>query len=455
MTEAMKKQMEGCAPVVRTYHSTCDGEVLLSLDDHFWIRKAGQKTLTQYLPLSEEILAKSRLVALTTAESRREYPKDIESTKQVDVSVLKVTNGNVLCAGSEISGTWVAVGMENKQICIFNESGLVGVYLCHKRPTCINLVEQSEGLDIVVADKSGDVYKGRIEKLSNKHVLRTGSLLLGHVSMLLDVAIVPKAGVILTAERDEKVRVSEYPVCESIVTFLTGHTGMVPLVKALPAEAHHAVTLSGDATMRVWDYLSGACTACFNYNNDKDQDIMAASDESTLPRLFDSRNRAVLVGAYSPATQSSVKIYEVQDSQIKLLKDIRAPEGCNTIIAARLFAPVQALIISANVEFPNKNDGTEEAHRREYDPDRLAATGIVVEEIDFRSGLRKVVDDVALSLPSTVMFDTLSDLRKVVDQQNLEAYEENKKGWQDKKRRERDRQKERKRQKFHHASKES
>jgi WD40 repeat protein len=82
-------------------------------------------------------------------------------------------------------------------------------------------------------------------------------LLLGHTaSMLTDIAIVSSestsSDLLLTADRDEKIRISRFPEAKVIEGFLLGHTAYVTGFVVLPSSAL-AVSCGGDMTLRLWD----------------------------------------------------------------------------------------------------------------------------------------------------------------------------------------------------------
>jgi tRNA (guanine-N(7)-)-methyltransferase subunit TRM82 len=100
---------------------------------------------------------------------------------------------------------------------------------------------------VLLADKSGDVYS-----FSTSHPEECGKLLLGHVSMLLDVILLDGDRFIATCDRDEKIRISCYPNTHSIHAFCLGHTDFVSAL-AYFEEAGILVSGSGDGTLRLWN----------------------------------------------------------------------------------------------------------------------------------------------------------------------------------------------------------
>nr|XP_008508724.1 PREDICTED: tRNA (guanine-N(7)-)-methyltransferase non-catalytic subunit WDR4 isoform X3 [Equus przewalskii] len=86
-----------------------------------------------------------------------------------------------------------------------------------RRCTALTFTASEE--KVLVADKSGDVYSFSVLEPHG-----CGKLELGHLSMLLDVAVSPDDLFILTADRDEKIRVSWAAAPHSIEAFCLGHT---------------------------------------------------------------------------------------------------------------------------------------------------------------------------------------------------------------------------------------
>jgi len=103
---------------------------------------------------------------------------------------------------------------------------------------------------LVVADKNGDVYSLDISQPNSKP-----KLILGHLSMLLDICLTEDDRFVLTADRDEKIRVSHFPNSYNIETFCLGHTDFVTSISLM--EDGLLVSGSGDGSVRVWKYLDG------------------------------------------------------------------------------------------------------------------------------------------------------------------------------------------------------
>lgn len=61
---------------------------------------------------------------------------------------------------------------------------------------------------------------------------------------------------VITSDRDEKVRITNYPQTENIQSYCLGHLEYVSTVEQLPT-GNLLVSVSGDKTLRVWNYLTG------------------------------------------------------------------------------------------------------------------------------------------------------------------------------------------------------
>ncbi|KAL1919406.1 uncharacterized protein VTP21DRAFT_2099 [Calcarisporiella thermophila] len=105
---------------------------------------------------------------------------------------------------------------------------------------------------VVVADKFGDVYNHKLEATEGE-----GELLLGHVSMIINMILSFDNKYVITCDRDEHIRVSLYPRGYNIKSYCLGHTKVVISLVQLPWAPELIVSGGGDNTIRVWKYLVG------------------------------------------------------------------------------------------------------------------------------------------------------------------------------------------------------
>eukprot|EP00095_Tigriopus_kingsejongensis_P004421 maker-scaffold1224_size54636-snap-gene-0.12 protein:Tk04421 transcript:maker-scaffold1224_size54636-snap-gene-0.12-mRNA-1 annotation:"trna (guanine-n -)-methyltransferase subunit wdr4" len=164
----------------------------------------------------------------------------------------------ILCGRYSSDGTLLALCDDQKQITIWDTKNWTLKQQCNLTRRANQVVFQGSE-KVFVADKSGDVYEIRIG-VENEPF---GKLVLGHLSMLLDLVISPDGKFILTSDRDEKVRITHYPNSYHIHGFCLGHEEFVSSIAILPD--NRLLSSSGDGTLKVWDYLKGqelSSTSC-------------------------------------------------------------------------------------------------------------------------------------------------------------------------------------------------
>ncbi|EDW52958.1 GM12477 [Drosophila sechellia] len=108
----------------------------------------------------------------------------------------------------------------------------------------------SDSSSVLVTDKTGDCYQ-----YDCVEVEAPPRLLLGHLSVVYDILWSEDQQHIITCDRDDKIRVTNYPATFDIHSYCLGHREFVSGL-ALLTEQHIAST-SGDKTLRVWNYIQG------------------------------------------------------------------------------------------------------------------------------------------------------------------------------------------------------
>ncbi|KAL8923587.1 MAG: hypothetical protein Q9208_004534 [Pyrenodesmia sp. 3 TL-2023] len=153
--------------------------------------------------------------------------------------------------------------------------------------------------------------------LDSKH-----QLLLGHVSLLTDIACVaipaeektedPDRTYIITADRDEHIRVSRgMPQAHIIEGFCLGHTQFVSKICVLPWNPRFLISGGGDSYLLVWDWLAGRILCKVNL-----QDIVTEYLDLhyASPELLscDSMDREAAV-----ASHQKIAVCELQSTQTR------------------------------------------------------------------------------------------------------------------------------------------
>ncbi|CAF0977538.1 unnamed protein product [Rotaria sordida] len=158
------------------------------------------------------------------------------------------------------NGQKLIINGQNKQIFIYiylnnDDNNNTKIYWQLQR--IITIKKRASALDLtneflVIADKSGDVYKTDL-LIDQNVILTSDDCIMGHLSMLLDTVFVSMNNnqqYILTTDRDEKIRLTHYPNAYNIQGYCLGHTEFVLYVKLI--DQNHILSASGDGTLRLW-----------------------------------------------------------------------------------------------------------------------------------------------------------------------------------------------------------
>ncbi|XP_013887941.1 tRNA (guanine-N(7)-)-methyltransferase non-catalytic subunit wdr4 [Austrofundulus limnaeus] len=159
---------------------------------------------------------------------------------------------------------------------------------------CTSLVFNPAEDELLVADKSGDVYSFSVVEPQ-----REGELKMGHLSMLLAVTMSPDDNYIITADLDEKIRVSHHRSPYNIQSFCLGHHQFVSALQIPSNHSHWLLSGSGDGTVKLWDYKSGCCLQSwdlrlFDENPSSDPDKEKNMAVCRLTSSYDGCHVAVL-----------------------------------------------------------------------------------------------------------------------------------------------------------------
>lgn len=89
-------------------------------------------------------------------------------------------------------------------------------------------------------------------------------LLMGRLSMLLDMALTPNNEFVIVCDRDEKIQVSRYPESYDIVAFCLGHQQFVTSISVLEQHQDRMVSVGGDGQLKLWDIRTGENLSSFD-----------------------------------------------------------------------------------------------------------------------------------------------------------------------------------------------
>ncbi|XP_013104489.2 tRNA (guanine-N(7)-)-methyltransferase non-catalytic subunit wuho [Stomoxys calcitrans] len=151
----------------------------------------------------------------------------------------------------------------NRQLLALTTAGQKAVLLYTLRPEHAKLVSvrglarassaltfSKDSKRLLVSDKTGDCYE-----YSCEDYVAAPKLLLGHLSIVYDILWSPAEKYIITCDRDDKIRVTNYPQTVDIHTYCLGHKEFVAAMELLNENV--LMSISGDKTLKLWDFEKG------------------------------------------------------------------------------------------------------------------------------------------------------------------------------------------------------
>lgn len=201
----------------------------------------------------------------------------------LNTQAILITEGNVTveltktesqCEGAEIQAValtkeWAAVALHDKTLALYsiNENiadetiSATTIYKIPKRASSLVFASVKDMIVVLASDLGGDVSaypvlkRATSSKDDEEHADSNSNhrLLLGHTASMISSMRLVDNRYLLTADRDEKIRVSKFPETYDIHGFLLGHAAFVSDICAVP-KTSLCVSCGGDKTMRLWNY---------------------------------------------------------------------------------------------------------------------------------------------------------------------------------------------------------
>ncbi|XP_056145190.1 tRNA (guanine-N(7)-)-methyltransferase non-catalytic subunit wdr4 isoform X2 [Lampris incognitus] len=238
-----------------------------------------------------------KLIAIHTKQSREPFvfdcstaekkPEDKETDNKSDGGGPEEPgNDKILAFAASPSGKLAALTDDSKRLILFS-CDPSWQCICTRSVVrrCTSLVFSQAEDQVMAADKSGDVYSFSVTEPQKE-----GELKLGHLSMLLAIALTPNDKYIVTADRDEKIRVSHLKSPYNIQSFCLGHLEFVSALLIPSSHPQWLMSGSGDGTVKLWDYESGRKLDSWNMIEHEDAPSLETDKEkkSAVSRIASS-----------------------------------------------------------------------------------------------------------------------------------------------------------------------
>nr|XP_020462300.1 tRNA (guanine-N(7)-)-methyltransferase non-catalytic subunit WDR4 [Monopterus albus] len=204
-----------------------------------------------------------KLVAIHTKETREPFvfdcstaekkPKDTKDDNSDGGASQEAGTDKILGFTVSPSGKLAALTDDTKRLVLFHcEPSWQCISIRWVVRRCTSLVFTQAEDQLLVADKSGDVYSFSVVEPQ-----REGEQKMGHLSLLLAITMSLDDKYIITADRDEKIRVSHLRCPYNIQSFCLGHQQFVSALLVPSGHPHCLLSGSGDGTVKLWEYESG------------------------------------------------------------------------------------------------------------------------------------------------------------------------------------------------------
>lgn len=128
---------------------------------------------------------------------------------------------------------------------------------------------------LLVADKTGDAYAVDVDSTN-----RVPVKIVGHLSMLLDILMSENGKYVITCDRDEKIKVSNYPDTYNVQAYCLGHREFVTHVELLPHDSSLMLSASGDSCIKIWNFADGEEVLSVDINDNLENEFVEEFIES-------------------------------------------------------------------------------------------------------------------------------------------------------------------------------
>lgn len=138
-----------------------------------------------------------------------------------------------------------------------------------KRPNAITLT--SDEKIVLMADKFGDVYTIDTTSNSTDSLNEERKPLLGHVSMLTDILLQKSKTTgkeyVITTDRDEHIKISNYPQSFVVDKWLFGHKEFISSIVSPSWRTEWLISAGGDESIFLWNWEDGSLLSTFDYSD--------------------------------------------------------------------------------------------------------------------------------------------------------------------------------------------
>lgn len=126
--------------------------------------------------------------------------------------------------------------------------------------------------------------------------------MLGHVSLLLDIQLSADQHYLATCDRDEKIRISQYPLAHQIQSYCLGHREFVTSCAFIDSD--RLVSSSGDGSVACWHFRTGRLAFQRQVTDDlssRSGDSSPTNSRMVVNRIYRLNDALVIACVSAPA----------------------------------------------------------------------------------------------------------------------------------------------------------
>lgn len=195
---------------------------------------------------------------------------------------------------------------------------------------CDHIIFNEKEDKLIVSNRSGWIYGYQLVISGLKDDQNRETFLLGHNAIILDVKLSLDSKYLATCDRDEKIRISNYPNCYNIESYCLGHTQFVSCITFINEKL--LISGSGDGSLRLWQFTQGKELSVYSFPDD-----IGAKDDKIAPLAIHSctidDQTIVIVTFYN----SSIFVTYKFNAQSNCLEKITSIDVKHNIIFSYMF----------------------------------------------------------------------------------------------------------------------
>lgn len=225
----------------------------------------------------------------------------IDEETLVEYDFNQTNSSNIVSLAISDNEKYLLASFENKWICCWDrETKLVlGSKLCKKRITSLTYTEFSHNNAnsvhiLLFSDKFGDMFGIDLPYMTEESVI-----CMGHTTSFITDTILCKDDnnqLLITSDRDEKIRVTNFPITYDVLSYCLGHTSCVTSMSKLSTEL--LVSAGWDHRLLIWEYKVGKCVGELELiqnshditTRDSDKDQQTTSPEPSGDKTIDNND---------------------------------------------------------------------------------------------------------------------------------------------------------------------